>query len=131
MSRKLEATIGLIGAILVLIFLGGFAVTMFRVNMGDFQTVIAPIFEGAIPDIHSAAGFESMKTLGAWFSVTAFLTLILTALGNFFVSGNKFPKRAAAAYVGSGLVVLLGSQLIAYPLAFIFFVAAAFSLLRK
>lgn len=131
MSRKLEATIGLVGAILVLFFLGGFAVTIFTVNMMEFKTVIAPVFEGAIPGINSASGFENMKTLGAWFSITAFLTLILTALGNFFISGNKAPKKAALSYLISGLLVLFGSQFIAYPLAFIFFIAASFSIFRK
>lgn len=131
MSRKLESTIGLVGSVLVVILLGGFSVTILRVDIQEFQTIIAPVFEGAMPDIHSKTGFENMKTLGAWFGITTFLTLILSALGNFFISANKAPKKATLLYIAAGLVVLIGSQLIAYPLAFIFFVAASFSLLRK
>ncbi|UJF15668.1 hypothetical protein LZ578_00180 [Jeotgalibaca sp. MA1X17-3] len=131
MNRKWEKGIGITGALLVVIFLGGFAVTINQINMADFQDTIVPIFKDVIPNIETAEGLESMKTLGAWFSVTVFLTIIMVALGTLFVTRNKYPKRAAIFYGLAGLVVLIGSQLIAFPLAFIFFVVAGLCMWRQ
>lgn len=131
MTRRLEKNIALVGALLVLVFLGGFSLTIMNIEQASYQEVIVPFFEGSMPDIASEEGFEAMRTLAAWFGVTAFLTLILVAVANLFVSNNKHPKRAAIFYGLTGLLVLFGSQLIAYPLAFIFFVVMGLCLLRK
>lgn len=131
MTRRLEKNIALIGAVLVLIFLGGFSITIMNIDQANYQSVIVPIFEESMPNVSTAEGLEGMQTLAAWFGATAFLTLILVAVANLFVTNNKYPKRAAVFYGLTGLLVLFGSQLIAYPLAFIFFVVMGFCLLRK
>lgn len=131
MSRRPEKIIAIIGAVLVVILLGGFSLTIMNMDEIAYQDVIVPIFVDTIPDVGTVDGYESIRTLAAWFGVTAFLTAGLTALGNLFVSHNKHPKRAALFYGATGLIVLLGSQLIAYPLAFIFFVVMGMCLIRK
>lgn len=131
MSRRWEKIIGIAGAVLVVVFLGGFAVTINNMNMADFQDTIVPIFKDVIPNIETQEGLENMKTLGAWFSATVFLTVVMVALGTLFISRNKYPKRAAVCYGLTGGVVLFGSQLLAFPLAFLFFVAAALCILRR
>lgn len=131
MSRKWEKVLGIAGAVLVVVFLGGFSLTINNISMAEFQETIVPIFEDSLPNIGTEEGLQNMQTLGAWFGATVFLTLILVALGTLFVSSNKYPKRAAICYGVAGLVVLFGSQLVAYPLAFIFFVVTAMCLFRK
>ncbi|AZP04471.1 DUF4064 domain-containing protein [Jeotgalibaca ciconiae] len=131
MSRKPEKVIAIIGACLVLLFLGGFALTVLNMDIEKYREVIVPIFEGNFSDLASEEGFQNMRTLGAWFSATAFITLVFVALGNLFISNNRYPYRAAICFGLTGIAVLFGSQLIAYPLAFIFFVVTAMSLFRK
>ena len=129
MNRKLEKTLGIIGAGLVLVLMGGFALTIMNISFDQFVEVIAPAFQDSVVNVASEEGFETVRTLAAWFAVTAFVTLALVALANLLM--NRYPNRAAVCYFVTGLVVLFGSQLIAYPLAFIFFVVAALALLRK
>lgn len=131
MSRRPEKIIAIIGTILVLLFLGGFSLTIFGMDEATFNEVVVPIFKETIPGMDAQDGFESMRTLAAWFGVTAFLTLVLVSLGNLFVSHNKYPRRAAIFYGASGVIVLLGSQLVAYHFAFLFFVTMGMCLLRK
>jgi hypothetical protein len=44
---------------------------------------------------------------------------------------NKYPKRGAVFFIFAGLATLIGTQFIAFPLAFLFFIAAALCLYRK
>lgn len=129
MSRRPEKIISILGVLLVLIFLGGFSLTIINITFDQYQEIIAPIFQDITGNMPASEGFQTVKTLGAWFALTAFVTLILVAIGNLAV--DKYPKRAAILYAASGIAILLGSQRVAYPLAFIFFVVTAMSLLRK
>lgn len=131
MSRRIEKIIAIVGAVLVVIFMGGFSLTIYNMDEAAFQEVIVPIFIDTMPQIGTEVGYETMRTLAAWFGITTFLTVALVALANLFVSNNRYPKRAAVFYGVTGIVVLIGSQMIAYPLAFFFFVTMGLCFLRK
>lgn len=129
--RRLEKVLGIGGALLVLLMLGGFSLTVNAMDSSSFQEVIAPVLGNAMPDATTEQGLLFIKTLGAWFGFTAFTVVGLTALATFFVSKGKYVRRAALFYGLAGLVTLLGSQLIAYPLAFLFFVVTVLCLFRN
>lgn len=131
MSRRLEKILGLVGAALVLLLLGGFSLTVNEMDTATFREAILPVMGESLPDISTEEGLLLTKTLGAWFGYTAFIVVGLTALATFFVSKGKYIKLAALFYGLAGVVTLLGSQLIAYPLAFIFFVVTALCFIRK
>lgn len=128
-NRKIEKILAIVTASLVLVWLGGFSLIVTNIEYDQYQNVIAPNFAESIPNIYSQEGFESVRSLASWFGFTAFLSLFPMAIGVFFI--DKYPKRAALAFLIAGLIVLFGSQLIAYPLAFIYFVIVALALLRK
>ncbi|WP_071131883.1 DUF4064 domain-containing protein [Enterococcus timonensis] len=131
MNRKLEQILGIIGAAAVLLFLGGFTVVTNGLEEATFAEKYADTFATLIDGLGVEEGLTVLKTLGAWFGVTVFIVLILVALATFFIHHNRYPKIAGLFYLLAGLVTLFGSQLVAYPLAFIFFVVAALCFLRK
>lgn len=131
MSRRIEKIIGYIGIALTLFFLGGISLVIMNMELVDYQAIIVPIFETTAPEFATDVGYEMMRSLSAWFGVTAFVHLFSSVLGIYLISKNRNPKIAGVCFTITGLIVLFGSQLIAYPLAFIFFIAAAFCFLRK
>lgn len=131
MRRRLEQILGIAGATLVLLLLGGFSLTVNGMDAETYRGAILPIISESLPDMSTEEGLLLTRTLGAWFGCTAFIVAGLTALATFFVSKGKYVKLAALIYGLAGVVTLLGSQLIAYPLAFIFFVVTALCLFRN
>lgn len=131
MSRKPEKIIGIIGAVLVTLFLGGFTIVFNSLDETTYQETILPVLGDSIKGLSTAEGLDFLKTLGAWFGFTVVLVLVCVAIGTLFVNNNRYPKRAAIFYLLAGLITLIGSQTLAYPLAFIFFVVTALCLLRK
>lgn len=131
LRRRLEIVIGIIGAVLVTIFLGGFTIVSNQLDNKNYKETFYPIFADTFKGMNESEGIEVLKTLGAWFGVTVFLVLVCVALGSLFINNNRYPKRAGILYLAAGVITLFGSQLVAYPLAFIFFVVSAMCFLRK
>lgn len=131
MSRRLELIIGYIGAAIVVLFMGGFAVVMNMLTKHEYQTVVYPVFEKYLNEISTQKGLTLFKTLGAWFGFTVIAVLILVAIASMLLRAHKRIYLAASLYFVAGLATLFGSQMIAYPIAFIFFVVAALCFLRK
>lgn len=131
MTRRLEKIIGIVGAVLVTLFLGGFTIVFNAMNETEYKETILPILGDNFEKLTTSEGMEFLKTLGAWFGFTVVLVLVCVAVATLFVNNNRYPKRAAIFYLLAGLITLIGSQTLAYPLAFIFFVNTAFCLLRK
>ncbi|MHC8521007.1 hypothetical protein ACPJHQ_06410 [Rossellomorea sp. H39__3] len=59
------------------------------------------------------------------------MVLCLIALASFFLKGNRNPGRAGIILIAAGGATLIGTQLVAFPLAFLFFLAAALCFFRK
>ncbi|WP_125606301.1 DUF4064 domain-containing protein [Lapidilactobacillus bayanensis] len=131
MSRRLELIIGYIGAGIVVIFMGGFTVVMNILTKHEYQTVIYPVFEKYLTEVPTQKGLTLFKTLGAWFGFTVIAVLILVAIASMLLRAHKRINLAGILYLAAGLATLFGSQMIAYPIAFIFFVVATLCFLRK
>ena len=130
MKRKLEMITGIVGAVIVTLSLGGFTLITKELDKATYIKVFKPIF-GKDLNGTDAQGMELMKTLGAWFGFTVMIVLVLVVLATVFIRNNRSPKLAALFYALAGLATLIGSQNIAYPVAFIFFVVTALCVLRK
>lgn len=131
MKRKWEAVIGMVGIVFCVIFLGGFSLTMTSMDEETYKETVFPILQdgvslGAVQD-----SLEAMKVLSIWFGITLLLVLIFVATATAFIWRNCYPKWAAVLYLVAGLSTLIGTQFIAFPIAFLFFLAGALCLFRK
>jgi hypothetical protein len=129
MTRTIERVFGLIGAGLVTVALGSVAILVNNITLKEYQATFAPVFGKQLSTMSGPQQLVALKTLGAWFSVTVMLVLILVAVATLVV--KKYPKRGGLLYLACGLVALFGSQLIAFPFAFLFFVAGVLCFMRK
>jgi hypothetical protein len=129
MRRVVELSICTAGMVLSLLFLGGFALVVNRTGQADLESSLVPAL---FPDssLSGAQLYEITATLGAWFAVTLVVTLLLGAVAIFFIRRHPTRRRNAWWLVGAGLACLVGSQLIAFPIAFVFFAGAAVLALR-
>lgn len=131
MKRKSEVIIGLIGAILCIILLGGFSLTMTTMEEGTFATSVFPTLQEGVSINDLSESFEAMKALAVWFGITLLIVLIFIVIATSFIWKNKFPKRAAFFFLLAGLATLIGTQMIAFPIAFFFFIASGLCFFRK
>ena len=131
MKRKWEVMIGIAGVILCVIFLGGFSLTITSMEESTFEKTVFPILQEGVSEEYISESFEAMKVLAIWFGVTLLIVLILVALAALSIWQNKYPKRGAVFFIFAGITALIGTQFIAFPLAFLFFIAAALCLFRR
>lgn len=131
MKRKWEVIIGLIGAILCVILLGGFSLTMTTMEESTFARSVFPTLQEGVSIHDLSESFEAMKALAVWFGITLLIVLISVVIATFSILKNKFPKRAAFFFLVAGLATLIGTQMIAFPIAFFFFVTSGLCFFRK
>lgn len=129
MKRKAEKILALLAATLTLFFLGGFAVISNHLTLAQYQTTIKPIFHESLQQLTDQEAVTLFQTLGAWFAVTLMLVLILTAIAWPLLKAHR--KIAGGLLLAAGVVTLLGSQLVAFPVAFFFFLAGGLAFIRK
>ncbi|EOH86916.1 DUF4064 domain-containing protein [Enterococcus asini] len=129
MKRKAEKILALLAALLTVFFLGGFAVIANHLTLKQYQTTIKPVFQSSLQQLTDQEAVTLFQTLGAWFAVTLMLVLILTAVAWPLLKGHR--KIAGGLLVAAGVITLFGSQLVAFPIAFFFFVAGGLALMRK
>ncbi|MGO1227080.1 MAG: hypothetical protein ACTMII_12200 [Brachybacterium sp.] len=129
-SRTAELWLVGIGMALSFIFLGGFALVMNRIDLPTFEQVVMPALVGTDPGLGVAEAHALARTLAAWFSVTLIAVLLASAIGWFLARRRPWRRTAGCWILAAGLACLLGSQLILFPVAFVFFVAAGFFALR-
>jgi len=128
--RTLELWLVGIGMALSLVGLGGFTLVMNQADQATFESVIMPALTGTDPGIPSAEAYQLGRTLAAWFGVTLIVLLLLSVIGLFFTRRRPWRRSSGWWFLAAGLVCLLGSQLILFPVAFVFFVAAGCFALR-
>jgi phosphoglycerol transferase MdoB-like AlkP superfamily enzyme len=131
MKRKWEVIIGIAGVILCVIFLGGFSLTITSMEESTYKTTVFPILQEGVSEEYVSESFEAVKALALWFGVTLLIVFILVALAALAIWRNKYPKRGAVLFIFAGLATLIGTQFIAFPIAFLFFTAAGLCILRK
>ncbi|MEU2202522.1 hypothetical protein [Isoptericola sp. NPDC019482] len=133
--RTVELWVAGVAAALTTLSLGAFTVVVNGVDEATFADTLYPLL--ADGGVAGAAGvpvgvaYEATRTLAAWFSFTVPVVLGLTVVG--FAVARRRPARRSTGwwFLAAGLACLLGSQLLLYPIAFGFFVAAGLFALRS
>ncbi|GAA1287395.1 MULTISPECIES: DUF4064 domain-containing protein [Brachybacterium] len=126
------AELWLVGIAMVLstVGLGGFSLVMNQADAPTFERVILPSLLGTESGMGLDQAYEAGRTLGAWFGVTLIVVLLLSVVGIFFARRRPSRRSTGWWFLAAGLACLLGSQLILYPIAFVFFVSAGLFALR-
>jgi hypothetical protein len=131
LKRKWEVMIGVVGVLLCVIFLGGFSLTITSMDEVTYKETVFPILQEGISISYVNDSLEAIKALAIWFGIALLLVLIFVVFATALIWKERFPKWAAILYLFAGLTTLIGTQFIAFPIAFLFFLAAALCLFRK
>lgn len=128
--RTVELWLTAIAIALSVLALGGFSLVMNQIDAGGFEEVIMPALLGEQSGMSLEHAFEAGRTLGAWFGVTLIAVLLLASAGIFFTRRRPWRRASGWWFLAAGLACLLGSQLILFPLAFVYFAVAGLFALR-
>jgi len=129
-SRTIEQWTVWIGMALSTVAMGGFALVMNEVDAATFEKVIMPTLLDINAQIPLEEAFEAGRALGAWFALTLIVVLLLSAGALWRTRARPERRSCGWWYLAAGLACLLGSQLMLYPIAFIYFVGAGLCALR-
>ncbi|WP_156250122.1 hypothetical protein [Pseudactinotalea terrae] len=127
--RTAEQVVSVLAMVAATSFLGGFTAVMNGLEEATFAESGLPAMLG-LQELSSADSYHLASTLAAWFGFTLIAVLLLSAAG--LLTLRRRPRRRDTGwwFLAAGLVCLFGSQLILYPVAFIFFVSAGLLALR-
>jgi hypothetical protein len=131
------AEVGVAGAGMVLsaLFLGAFTLVVNRMDEGEFATTLHPEMQRIGLDLTAAGAagdaYDAARTLAAWFGCTLMVVLLLGITGIFVARRRPGRRTTGWFFAAAGLVCLVGSQLILYPVAFLFFAGAGMFALRR
>lgn len=129
-SRRAEVWAAGIGMALSTLFLGGFTLVMNTFDEASFSDSGLGDLLGLGEGVSAAEAYQLAATLGSWFGFTLLAVLLLGAIGTIATRRRPQLRRHGWWFAAAGLVCLLGSQLILYPVAFAFFVCAGLFALR-
>lgn len=131
MIRKAETIIGIVGGILSLAIFGSFSVAILTVDIETFENTIYVVLPDnqAFQNVEQA--YELMRQFSNWLGIFLFLVIIVLLFATVFIYKNGKPKLAGALYSISALLLLIGTQGIGFPLAFLFLVSAYLSFFKK
>jgi len=129
-SRTAEKWITGVGLGLAALLQGGFTVTINSASRAEFDEKIAPALAstGLTP---LGDAYEGARTLAAWFGFSLVIMIFLAAIALFIASRRPARRSTGWWLAGAGAACLVGTQLVLYPVAFFFFLAAALFAVRS
>ena len=119
-----------LGMAVSFVTMGGFVLVMNRIEDADFEQAVMPTLVGADAAMPASEARMLADTLASWFGVTLIAVLLLSVIALFLTRRRPPPRGAGGWALAARLACLLGSQLILFPVAFVFFVTAGLFALR-
>lgn len=119
-----------LGLAAALVTMGGFTAVVNQMDQTAFSEIVAPVLLGEDPDRTAAEGYEIGQTLAAWFGTSLVVMLLVSVAGIAHMHHRPHRRAPGWWFLAAGLICLLGSQLILFPIAFLFFVVAGLFALR-
>ena len=133
--RTAEVWVAVAGMILSALFLGAFTLVLNRLDADEFSTTLYPEMQRIGLDLTAGGvasdAYDAARTLAAWFGFTLMVVLLLGIAGIYVARRRPRRRTTGWFFAAMGLVCLVGSQLILYPVAFLFFVSAGMFALRR
>lgn len=133
--RTAEIAVAGVSLALSTVFLGGFAAVVGRADAASFERDVLPALTEAGIVLAGASGadaaHDAARTLAAWFGFTLVAVLAATVVGIVVARDRPWRPTGGVWFLVAGVACLVGSQLILYPVAFGFFVAAALFAVRR
>lgn len=134
-ERTAEVWVAGAGMALSTLFLGAFPLVMNQLDAAEFATSLYPAMRRTGLDLTAGGvpgdAYDAARTLAAWFGLTLMVVLLL-GVTSIFLARRRPGRRAAGWFLAAaGLACLVGSQLLLYPVAFLFFVSAGMFALRR
>jgi hypothetical protein len=134
-DRTAEVWLAGIGMVLSTLFLGAFTLVMNQLDEEGFLATLYPEMQRAGLDLTAGGAtggaYDAARTLAAWFGLTLMVVLLLGITGIFVARRRPGRRTGGAFFAAAGLVCLVGSQLVLYPVAFLYFVSAGMFALRR
>ncbi|MFB7249983.1 hypothetical protein [Microbacterium sp. NPDC056234] len=128
--RRAELIIAGVGVLAAGVLQGGFALVITRSDDATLRSQVVPALESAGLAVTDADATVALNTLAAWFGFSFVLIAALCAIGWFFATHRPRRRSTGFWFLGAGLACLLGTQLVLYPVAFLFFFSAALFAVR-
>jgi len=128
--RRAELIVAGIGLAAAAVLQGGFALVITRSDDATLRSTIVPAMRAAGLDLAEADAHVVLNTMAAWFGFSFILVALCTAIGFFFARLRPRRRATGLCFLAAGLACLLGTQLILYPVAFFFLIAAALFAVR-
>lgn len=131
MIRKAETVIGMVGGVLSLLIFGVFSAAILTTDVELFERTIYSALPDnpAFNDVNQA--YELMRQFSTWLGIFLFLMVVALVFATLFIFKNGRPKIAGALYIVTAFLLLIGTQGIGFPLAFLFFVSAYLCFFKK
>jgi len=127
--RTAEIWCAAIGMAAATVLMGGFTLVLNSLDAASFAASGLGEQLG-LDAADPARAYELASTLAAWFGFSLIGVLLLGAAGILGARHRPWRRSTGWWFFAAGLVCLLGSQLILYPVAFAFFVSAGLFALR-
>ena len=130
MRRTVEMVLVGLGTLAALLTQGGYTLVMNRIDQPTFEAVVMPALVGEDSGLDGEEARVLGDTLAAWLGLSLVVLLLLAVAGVAHTRSRPSRRAPGLWFLAAGAVCLLGSQLILYPVAFLFFAAAALYALR-
>jgi hypothetical protein len=135
MRRAAEVWVAGAGMALSTLFLGAFTLVLNRIDEAEFAGTLYPEMRRIGLDLAAGGApgdaYDAARTLAAWFGCTLMVVLLLGIAGSYVARRRPGRRSTGWFFAATGLVCLVGSQLLLYPVAFLFFVSAGMFALRR
>ncbi|WP_114561046.1 hypothetical protein [Desertihabitans aurantiacus] len=128
--RRAELAIAVVAMAAAVVTMGGFTLVVNQMDQQTFGAVVLPALGGEGSGLALAEAHTMGRTLAAWFGASLVVLLLLSAAGIALTRSRPHRRGAGWWFLAAGLVCLLGSQLVLFPVAFLFFVAAGLFAVR-
>jgi hypothetical protein len=132
--RTAEIWVAGAGMVLSTLFLGAFTLVMNRLDAAEFADTLYPEMQRIGLELTAGGtgdAYDAARTLAAWFGFTLMAVLLLGVTGIYVARRRPARRTTGWFFAATGLVCLVGSQLVLYPVAFLFFVSAGMFALRR
>lgn len=128
--RRPELWLAGIGMAAAAVLQGGFTLAVSRSDDTQLRDTILPALTSAGVQTTTADAVEVLQTLAAWFGLSLVVMAGLFAVGAFIASRRPRRRSTGWWFLAAGLVCLIGTQFVLYPIAFLFFLAAGLFAVR-